>query len=460
MLTTTAANEVDVWNTDNPTASSTPLLGGSGQTSQVTWTVGTDTIPTTVYVGATAGSASVGDILFTLAINPGSSPPGPSATTQPATAVQINSLVVSDANNPENTVTATDNSGSASVIAMADQSTGEASINLSVNVTPQSLVGQQNMLWEVIDQSTGQVVNGGTFNAGSFDGLTLRPTSHDDSTYTVEVGFAGPGQTTLQPNQVTQSATLYVVTTDPDFEIAGVAGEDSGSVTVQHFYDPNPNAMTEELAGPITIDWGDGDQGSGTIQYVGDNTYAVMGDHTYTDGGSYTINITISTLSSSSSSSSNDGQIQPAAIPTAKAIPPAIYVINNPALAHGKGHAAIIIPNSQGCLYLTYDDSNTVTTCQFNNINDAIAAAKLVGYTRYEDWNCTTQQASSAMDAALAYNNTEYYARTHNCWDMVYDALVAAGEKVQMISNSGAGDIPNDNFRNNEKYANGYKDPM
>ncbi len=325
-LTTTAANEVDVWNTDSPQDGDTPLLGGSGQTSQKVWTVGTDTIPSTVYVGATAGSASVGDILFTLAINPGSSPPGPSATTRPATAVQINSLVVSDANNPANTVTATDNSGSASVIAMADQSTGEASINLSVDVTPQSLVGQQNMLWEVIDQNTGQVVNGGTFSDGSFDGLTLRPTAHDDSTYTVKVGFASPGQTTLQPNQVTQSVTLYVVTTESYFEFGAVGGEDTGSVAVQNFYDSNPNAMSEELSGPITIDWGDGNQGTGTIQDMGDDIYAVMGDHTYENGGYYTVNVTLTTLGTSSG---HARAIAPPAAPGPIANPTEIYYLND-----------------------------------------------------------------------------------------------------------------------------------
>src|SRR5579863_2245612 len=73
-LSTTAPNEVDVWNSANPSQGDTPLLGGSAQTSQKTWTIGTDTIPTTLYVGATQGSASVGDIQFTLAISPPGQP--------------------------------------------------------------------------------------------------------------------------------------------------------------------------------------------------------------------------------------------------------------------------------------------------------------------------------------------------------------------------------------------------
>jgi hypothetical protein len=88
-LSTSAANEVDVWNSADPGTGDTPLLGGSGQTNSTTWIVGSDTIPNTLYVGATAGSASVGDITFTLAIDPPSGGTGPSATTQPATAVKL-----------------------------------------------------------------------------------------------------------------------------------------------------------------------------------------------------------------------------------------------------------------------------------------------------------------------------------------------------------------------------------
>jgi hypothetical protein len=64
------------------------------------------------------------------------------------------------------------------------------------------------------------------------------------------------------------------------------------------------------------------------------------------------------------------------------------------------------------------------------------------------------------MAAAWAYNGTEYVVRNHNCWDMVYDALSAAGLNVVNQSNSAVGDVPNDNFVNNEPKANGVKDPM
>ena len=94
--TSTAAGEVDVWNSAIPTPGSTPLIGGpagdSNNTSSVTWTVGSDTIPTTLYVGATAGSQTVGDITFTLTVTPPGATTGVSASTQPATAVKIDLL--------------------------------------------------------------------------------------------------------------------------------------------------------------------------------------------------------------------------------------------------------------------------------------------------------------------------------------------------------------------------------
>jgi hypothetical protein len=96
-LSTSAANEVDVWNADGPDNGDSLVLGG--QTSQQSWTIGTNTIPTTLYVGATQGSTTVGDIQFTLTIsNPGVSGVA-SATTLPATAVKIKIVAENDPNN-------------------------------------------------------------------------------------------------------------------------------------------------------------------------------------------------------------------------------------------------------------------------------------------------------------------------------------------------------------------------
>jgi hypothetical protein len=111
-LSTTAADEVDVWDNANPSADDTPLLGGDGSTSQTTWTVGTDTIPTTLYVGAPAASQTVGNISFILAAllpgasesaSPVASSTQPSAATQGASAINLDLYAVPGAHtSPDN----------------------------------------------------------------------------------------------------------------------------------------------------------------------------------------------------------------------------------------------------------------------------------------------------------------------------------------------------------------------
>ena len=83
-LTDSVPNEVDVWNSASPQTGDTPVLGTG--TGSATWTVGSQNVPSTLYVGIEKGSASVGDIQFTLTVTP----PGGNATTAktaPATAM-------------------------------------------------------------------------------------------------------------------------------------------------------------------------------------------------------------------------------------------------------------------------------------------------------------------------------------------------------------------------------------
>lgn len=104
-LTTTVPNEVDAWKSGNPAAGDTPLLGGTAQTGAASWTVGSGTIPTILYVGATQASASFNDIQFTLDVTPPSDD-DPSATTAPATAIKLDLEV--DSNNDGTIDPATD----------------------------------------------------------------------------------------------------------------------------------------------------------------------------------------------------------------------------------------------------------------------------------------------------------------------------------------------------------------
>lgn len=87
VLSTTAPDKIDVWNNATPSVGDTTLLGGTSQTSSITWTVGVDTIPITIYLGATQGSTNVGDIGFTLAAIVGGAATQPAAS-QPASAIK------------------------------------------------------------------------------------------------------------------------------------------------------------------------------------------------------------------------------------------------------------------------------------------------------------------------------------------------------------------------------------
>jgi hypothetical protein len=103
-LSTLAGARVAVWDNSSPSVGSTPLLGGISGKSSITWTVGTDTIPAVIYGGATAGSATVGDIGFTLAAeDPSLQPPHP-ATSQPATAASFRIRSLGFGGTGENTI--------------------------------------------------------------------------------------------------------------------------------------------------------------------------------------------------------------------------------------------------------------------------------------------------------------------------------------------------------------------
>jgi hypothetical protein len=109
-LSTTDADKVDVWDNDDPTSDDTPLLGGSSQTSQISWTVGSGTIPDTLYVGGTDASAAVGDLVFTLAAATSGPSTTPDTSKGTIAGIQIEILNAPNGENPiENWNGKTDN---------------------------------------------------------------------------------------------------------------------------------------------------------------------------------------------------------------------------------------------------------------------------------------------------------------------------------------------------------------
>jgi hypothetical protein len=187
-LSTTTPDEVDVWDNADPSAGDTPLLGGDGSTSQTTWTVGTDTIPTTLYVGATQASQTVGDITFTLtALLAGATSSSPAASqptskTKPATATDL-------------------------TIQWDGQAAGQNAISV--------IAGQAN---SVSVSAPGMDLTNATYS-WTIPGDTIADYTHDNSS-----GFTSPTSDFL-----TQQSLLYYWT---DGTPAGVAREVSVTVTV------------------------------------------------------------------------------------------------------------------------------------------------------------------------------------------------------------------------------------
>jgi len=91
------AERVDVWTTSTFGPTSQPIIGNAtgGLLWSKTWTVGTDTIPTTLWVGAFGGSEAMGDVAFHLsdsdatAVAPPVHPTNNSANSNVATAVRV-----------------------------------------------------------------------------------------------------------------------------------------------------------------------------------------------------------------------------------------------------------------------------------------------------------------------------------------------------------------------------------
>jgi hypothetical protein len=80
----TTANRADVWTMPAPGASDQPILGNAGGTlvATKTWTVGTDSIPATLWVGVYSGSGAFGDVIFQLSDSDAGTTPPPTHPTQ------------------------------------------------------------------------------------------------------------------------------------------------------------------------------------------------------------------------------------------------------------------------------------------------------------------------------------------------------------------------------------------
>ena len=74
-------------------------------------------------------------------------------------------------------------------------------------------------------------------------------------------------------------------------QINGTEGLSTGVVTVATIQDGNPNAPASDFANNVSINWGDGNAGPGTLVSQGNGTFLVQGSNTYAEEGQYTINV-------------------------------------------------------------------------------------------------------------------------------------------------------------------------
>ena len=143
---------------------------------------------------------------------------------------------------------------------------------------------------------------------------------------------------------------------------------------------------------------------------------------------------------------------------------PCLYFILDDSAAAGWGHAALIVCDGTGYFYYSYGPTwkgygpTGLITATFPDWASALAYAKsgdpVNKYTYEAHWNVTASQALGAKAKAAAYANTTYDLMTHNCWNMVYDAISSAvpGKIVNR------GPSSNINYKYNKWLANGYSE--
>jgi hypothetical protein len=145
---------------------------------------------------------------------------------------------------------------------------------------------------------------------------------------------------------------------------------------------------------------------------------------------------------------------------------PCLYFIIDDTASWGAGHAAIIICDGTNYYYYSYGPTpkygpTGLITNTFSDWASAKTYAKSGDdppanntYTREEHWYVTKQEAVRAKAKAESYANTPYHATTHNCWNMVFDAI----SRAVPLKIMDYGPLPKVNFERNKGLADGHSD--
>lgn len=130
----------------------------------------------------------------------------------------------------------------------------------------------------------GTLVSTGKDNAND---VTGRHTYAEEGTYELHVEITGgSGSGVASPTAQVSDAPLTAKVAVPPVAESSVL-----NTTIATFTDPDPNDTASEYT--VTIDWGDGTTGPGTVTKTGAGAFSVAGSHAYGDEGPRTVGVTV-----------------------------------------------------------------------------------------------------------------------------------------------------------------------
>jgi PKD repeat protein len=132
--------------------------------------------------------------------------------------------------------------------------------------------------------SDGKLVSTGKDNAND---VTGQHTYAEEGNYELKVtitGGSGGGQ--ASPTAEVTDAPLAAKVSVPAVAESSVLTD-----AIATFTDPDPNDKSSEYT--VTIDWGDGSTGPGTVNKTGPGAFSVSGNHAYADEGPRTVGVTV-----------------------------------------------------------------------------------------------------------------------------------------------------------------------
>lgn len=135
----------------------------------------------------------------------------------------------------------------------------------------------------------GTVSGGVITRKGGVYSITGKHQYPSEGSYPVKVAVTSKGGATAYMNSTVNVADAPL--TAKSVTLAGTKDAALSNVVVATFTDADPRGKLGDFT--ATIDWGDGDESTGTIQIAPSGGFQVLGSHTYTTGGAHPVKVTI-----------------------------------------------------------------------------------------------------------------------------------------------------------------------